>query len=51
MTEAEHASKLDELDRLINDPDVNLQPVRVWELLAEVSRQLPAESDAADKLG
>ena len=35
--------KLDELDRLLNDPDVPAQPARLWALLAEVSfRDLPA---------
>jgi hypothetical protein len=37
MTETEYASKLDELDRLLNDPDVPMQPSRVWSLLAEIS--------------
>jgi hypothetical protein len=37
MTETEYASKLDELDRLLNDPDVPMQPLRVWSLLAEIS--------------
>ena len=36
MTQADFASKLDELDRLLNDPDVRLEPARVWALLAEV---------------
>jgi hypothetical protein len=35
MTEAEYARKLAELDRLLNDPDVPMQPARVWALLAE----------------
>jgi len=38
MTERDYDSKLDELERLLNDPDVNLEPARVWSLLAEVSR-------------
>jgi hypothetical protein len=38
MTENEYASMLDELDRLLNDPDVPMQPSRVWSLLAEISR-------------
>jgi hypothetical protein len=29
--------KLDELDRLLNDPDVPMRAARVWELLAEIS--------------
>jgi hypothetical protein len=37
MTEAEHAHKLDELERLLNDPDVPMEPGRVWSLLAEIS--------------
>lgn len=41
MTDAEHDRKLDELDRLLNDPDTRLEPARVWTLLAEVS-QTPA---------
>jgi hypothetical protein len=38
MTETEYARKLDELDRLLNDPDVPMQPSLVWSLLAEISR-------------
>ena len=38
MTDSEYASMLDELDRLLNDPDVPMQPSRVWSLLAEISR-------------
>ena len=37
MSTAEYSRKLDELDRLLNDPDVPMQPDRVWSLLAEVS--------------
>jgi hypothetical protein len=39
MTETEHARKLDELDQLLNDPDVPMQPERIWALLAEVSQR------------
>ena len=38
MTQADYTSKIDELDRLLNDPDVQLEPFRVWALLAEVQR-------------
>jgi hypothetical protein len=38
MTETEYARKLDEVDRLLNDPAVPMQPSRVWSLLAEISR-------------
>ena len=37
MTERDFATKLDELDRLLNDPDAPMQPARVWTLLAEVA--------------
>jgi hypothetical protein len=38
MSTAEYSRKLDELDRLLNDPDVPMQPDRIWSLLADVSR-------------
>ena len=42
MTETEYDRKVEELDRLLNDPDVPMQPARVWSLLAEIShRDLP----------
>jgi hypothetical protein len=37
MSSAEYCLKLDELDRLLNDPDVPMQPDRIWSLLADVS--------------
>ena len=39
MTDAEYARKLDELDRLLNDPDVPMEPARVWSLLAEIAQR------------
>ena len=39
MTDAEYARKLDELDRLLNDPDVPMEPARVWSLLAEIAHR------------
>ena len=53
MTETEYNRKLDELDRLINDPAVPMQPHRIWELLGEVadrdamSRVMPVAGDFA----
>ena len=38
MNEQDYSAKLDELDRLLNDPDGPMQPDRVWSLLAEVSQ-------------
>jgi len=37
MTDHENARRLDELDRLLNDPDVPMDPARVWSLLADQS--------------
>lgn len=37
MTEADYTRKLDELDRLLNDPDVPMAPDRVWSLLADIA--------------
>ena len=39
MTDADYARKLDELDRLLNDPDVPMEPSRVWSLLAEIAQR------------
>jgi hypothetical protein len=49
MTDAEYARKLDELDRLLNDPDVPMEPGRVWSLLAEIAQRDfgPARSAAS----
>ena len=38
-TDAEYARKLDELDRLLNDPDVPMEPAKVWSLLAEIAQR------------
>ncbi len=44
----EYEHKLEELDRLLNDPDVPMEPDRVWSLLAEISiHDLPPEHAAA----
>ena len=39
MTEIEYARKLDEVERLLNDPDTQMEPARVWSLLAEIARR------------
>ena len=38
MSEREMEAKLVELDRLLNDPEVRMDPHRVWSLLQEISR-------------
>ena len=37
MTDTDYVEKLDELDRLLNDPEVPMEPGKVWSLLAEIS--------------
>jgi hypothetical protein len=39
MTDAEYERKLDELDRLLNDPEVSMEPARIWSLLGELSER------------
>jgi hypothetical protein len=39
MTEREFQAKLAELDQLLNDPEIRMDPDRVWTLLAELSAQ------------
>jgi hypothetical protein len=41
MTEDDSARAINELDRLLNDPDVPLQPALIWQILAKVSEQGP----------
>ncbi len=43
MTTTDEASKLDEIDRLLNDPDVAMEPARIWSLLAEIAQQHTGE--------
>jgi hypothetical protein len=37
MTQQDLEHKLDEVERLLNDPAVELEPTRVWTLLDEVA--------------
>ena len=47
MTDDDFTQKLAELDHLLNDPDVPMEPRRVWSLLAEISqRDVAALRDA-----
>jgi hypothetical protein len=47
MSIAEYSRKLDELDRLLNDPDVPMEPDKIWSLLADVSRPETASAAAS----
>ncbi len=50
MIDTDYDVKLDELDRLLNDPDSKMEPARVWSLLAEISQQ-QEPSVAAEERG
>jgi hypothetical protein len=43
MTQQDLEQKLSELERLLNDPDVQLEPSRVWSLLDEVASRHATE--------
>jgi hypothetical protein len=51
MTDAEYARKLNELDRLLNDPDVPMEPAKVWSLLAEIAQRDSAAAYAGQTVG
>jgi hypothetical protein len=51
VTEFDYARKLDELDRLLNDPDAPMEPSKVWSLLAEIAAydlRATAQEDASE---
>jgi hypothetical protein len=50
MTDDDYTRKLNEVDRLLNDWEVPMQPDRVWRLLDEVAEQSRTRlrGDAAD---
>ncbi len=47
MDHADYDRKLEELDRLLNDPDSKMEPEKVWSLLAEISSQDLAAAEPA----
>ena len=47
MADEDPDKKLDELDRILNDPYSILEPAKVWSLLAEISqREIAAMAEA-----
>ena len=44
MSDQEYDAKLDELDRILNDPAVPMEPSRVWSLLAEIAGREGADA-------
>jgi hypothetical protein len=37
MSEQEREARIEEIDRLLNDPEVRMDPHKVWSLLAEIA--------------
>jgi len=48
MTGTEYAKKLEELDRQPNDPDVPMDPARVWALVADLREHARRTSSTED---
>ncbi len=46
MSDLDYTSKLDEIERLLNDPAHRMEPDRVWSLLAEIARHHAATESA-----
>ena len=46
MADSDYDQKLDELDRLLNDPDSPMEPSKVWSLLAEIASREAAAGAA-----
>lgn len=42
MTDSEFQRKQEELDRLLNDPETDLHPDRIWSLMEDIARASPA---------
>jgi hypothetical protein len=49
--ETEYDRHIELLDRLLNDPDLPLEPARIWSLLAEIrdARSIKAPDEASDR--
>jgi hypothetical protein len=44
MEQLEYATKREQLEHLLNDPDVPMDPDQIWDLLAELALQ-PLRTD------
>jgi len=40
MSEADYGRRMEEIDRLLNDPDVPMDAHRVWMLMADVTERM-----------
>ncbi len=48
LDDEQYSEKLDELDHLLNDADVPMEPSRIWSLLAELTHHdLSAQAEAS----
>jgi hypothetical protein len=42
MNNTDYGRRMDEIDRLLNDPDVPMDAQRVWSLMADITEHLAA---------
>lgn len=47
MSDGEYSRKRDELERLLNDPNVPMEPGLIWSLLDELRRETEAKASSA----
>jgi hypothetical protein len=41
MNNTDYGRRMDEVDRLLNDPDVPMDAHRVWSLMADITERMP----------
>ena len=41
MSRSEYVAKCNEVERLLNDPSISLDPLRIWSLLSELAGAAP----------
>ncbi|MBV9655691.1 MAG: peptide chain release factor 1 [Acetobacteraceae bacterium] len=51
MSDQDHMTKLDQLERLLNDPDVPMEPGLIWSLLDEIMQKAELMTDAVSQPG
>jgi len=48
MTDSEYDRKQQEVDRLLNDPEIPMHPDRIWALLEDLARSGPKSARGAE---
>jgi hypothetical protein len=50
VTKYEYMVKVTEVDRLLNDPTISLDPMRIWSLLSELEADTAFDAGFRDEL-